>query len=133
MQAWRHRSAVMGDDFDDAFDVVILIDEFLERKGFGEAGLRGREVLDPGDDSFGHAPAERQLDIVTRGAHRGRDDDAVDEDLQGFLDGDVIATGRNGQSVFDANDTTTIYARHRLSIIVNVDRCLRKWPPSLSI
>ena len=58
-----------------------------------EALLRLGHLLDGGQRTLGDEPAECELNVVTRRAHRGGHGDAIDLDLQRLLDREGVGAG----------------------------------------
>ena len=61
-----------------------------------EALLGLGDLVDRSQGPLGNEPAQRELDVVTRSAHRRGDRDAVHLDLQGLLDGEGVRSCVDG-------------------------------------
>ena len=87
MESRLHGLGRSGPHLDDSPGVLSVgVDEF-------EAFLGIHHIVDIGYHTFGDQPAQRELNVVSRRAHRGGNGNAVHLDLEGFFNRESIRAG----------------------------------------
>jgi hypothetical protein len=86
VQSWLDHNALTSTNLDQPPNVItVCIFNILETL----ACLR--DVLGRRQMTFGNQPAQRQLDVMTGGSHRGRSSTVIDLHLEGLFHGDLVA------------------------------------------
>ena len=102
-------------DLDDAAQRFILV-KFLQARGLLETGLRGDQIIESGDDSLGDTPAQGEFDVVSGGPHGRGDDGSIHEDLEWFLDRDMVAAGSTTLLTVDAHHAAPVDRAHATTL-----------------
>jgi hypothetical protein len=86
VKPWLDHDALSSANFDQPPNVItVCIFNILETLACLRDVIAGRQM------TLGNQPAQRQLDVMTGGAHRGRGPTAIDLHLKGLFHSDLIA------------------------------------------